>query len=126
MMGASEMSLKNPMDTSLGDLGDAFEAAHDDAVDEHAHGGADDDEHDDDRGDDRPLPPHPELPVGEGPDHADRTVGEVEDAGGGVGDHQAAGRDGVDRGQHQAEDRELDQVAHATTSSPSRPGRSRP
>ena len=46
---------------------------------------------------DGPVPPLPELPEQVGEDHPDGTVGEVEDAGGVVGDHQAGGTDGVDR-----------------------------
>ncbi len=46
------------------------------------------------------------LPVGEGEEAADGGVGEVEDAGGGVGDDQAAGEDGVDAAEGDADDEE--------------------
>ena len=54
-----------------------------------------------------------QLEVGEGGQHADGAVGEVEDAGDRVGEHQAHGRDGVDAAEHQPEERELEELGHA-------------
>jgi len=54
---------------------------------------------------DRPPPADGELPVGERRQHASRAVGEVEHAGGGVGQHQPAADHRVDRGGAQADDR---------------------
>ncbi len=58
------------------------------------------------------VPAHRELPVDERHEHADGAVRDVEDARGRVRHHQAAGRDGVGRAQHQADDRVLEKCVH--------------
>ena len=77
--------------------GASREPAHDRPLDEHAERGR---QHEQDRRPSatgaRPPPLDVELPVGEGAEHPDRAMGEVEDARGGVGEHQAARRQGED------------------------------
>ena len=51
-----------------------------------------------------------ELPVHERRDHPEGAVGEVEDAGGRVGEDEAGGGDGVDAAGGDAEDRELQEL----------------
>ena len=58
------------------------------------------------------VPALPQLPEQVGQDHADGAVGEVEDAGGVVGDHQAGGTDGVDRPSDDAGDQQTEELAH--------------
>jgi hypothetical protein len=59
-----------------------------------------------------PAAVDPQVVVDERRHHPDGTVGEVEHAGHGVGEHQAHGRDGVDAAQHEAEQGELQQLGH--------------
>jgi hypothetical protein len=71
------------------------------------------DEEDDGEGErDRPAPADGELPVGEGREHPGRAVGEVEDAGRGVRDHQAGADHGVDGGGAEADRREGQELIH--------------
>ena len=51
-----------------------------DAVDQRAEQGGEDEQHDEERDRCGPAPREPELPVGERGEHADRALGEVEDA----------------------------------------------
>ena len=85
--------------------------AHEDALDQRAHERRGD-EHGEDQGNEGLDPPvHLELPEHVGEEHADRALGEVEDARGGVGDHQTGGGDGVHRSVGDAHDQpEQDRV----------------
>ena len=62
------------------------------------------------------VPAHGELPVDEGHEHAHGPVGDVEDARGGVGDDEAAGRHGVGRAEDDADDGELEELVHRRAS----------
>ena len=62
----------------------------------------------------------PQLPIGEGGDHADRALGEVEDARGVVRHHQADGQEAVDRAEDDAEDGEREEDAHVRHHVPNR------
>ena len=70
------------------------------------------------RQDERHRSGHPpgeaELPVREGHEHADRTVREVEDAGGRVREDESAGDDRVDGRQRQADNGEDQELVHGT------------
>ena len=54
----------------------------------------------------------PKFPVRERGDHRHRTVGEVEDARRRVGDDEPAGRDEVDAGEREPEDRVTQELGH--------------
>ena len=66
----------------------------------------------------RPVLVLPQLPVRERGHHAHRALGEIEDAGGVVGHDQADGQEAVDGTEHDAEDREGEEVLTPFTSSP--------
>ena len=93
-------------------LGRLVQVAHDEDVDEHAEERRqhEDDEHHGERH--RPVVLDRELPVGEGGDHADGAVGEVEDPRRHVGDDEAGGRQGVDAPDDDADDREAEERRH--------------
>ena len=74
--------------------------------------GAMHEDHDDDRRHTGTPQATLHLPVGERGHHPERPVGEVEDARGGVGDHQPDGRDGVDGGRRQPGDGEGEELVH--------------
>ena len=74
-----------------------------------------DEEDERDGEEERPVPVLPELPVREGRHHPHRPLGEVEDAGGLVGHHQAGGQDAVDGTGHDPENREGEEDAHSLT-----------
>ncbi len=73
----------------------------------------------------RPAPVDAQLPVHEREEHPDGAVGEVEDARGDVGDDEPGGRDGVDRGDGDAEDQEREERlqvhAHPPVATPGHP-----
>ena len=68
--------------------------------------GREHEQHHDERRAARPAHREAELPVAERAEHADRAVGEIEDASGRVGEHQSARADRVDGAEREAGDRE--------------------
>ena len=97
-------------DDQLGHLGHVLEPADDDPLDGGAEQRGDDAEHHEQGDRRRPAPLDPQLPVDEGGQHPEGAVGEVEDARGGVGHDEAAGRDRVDGGRDEPEDRERQEL----------------
>ena len=93
-------------------LGRVDESAHDPALDPHAERRCDDEHDRGERERDRPSPIDVQLPVAEGAQHRDRAVGEVEDAGGGVGEDEPARRQREDRGGGQPENGVAEEVLH--------------
>ena len=89
-----------------------MQVAHDQDVDQHAEEGRED-EQDERQGEDGgPARVDGELPIGEGGDHADRPVGEVEDARGDVRDDEAGGSQRVDASDDDADDGERQECRH--------------
>ena len=95
--------------------GRAVQRSHQHCLDEEPEGGRDHEEHEHQRHDRVDVPALPQLPEHEGRDHADRTVGEVEDARGRVGDDQPGCDQRIDAARDQTDDSEGQPLGHGIT-----------
>ena len=99
-------------DDELHRLGRVLQPAHDHGFEQHAEQRGEDHEHHEERDRRGPAPVEAQLPVREREQHPGRAVGEVEDAGRRVGEHETAGDDRVDRRDRQADNREGQELVH--------------
>ena len=107
------MNSSNEIEThELHGLGGVLQPPHDHGFEQHAEERGQDQQHHDEGDRGRPAPVEAQLPVGEREEHPGRAVGEVEDAGGRVRQHQAAGDHGEDRRDRQTDDREGQELIH--------------
>ena len=98
--------------------GGPVQAAHQDPLHQRTGDRGAHDQDDQERHQHRHLVGRDQLPVAERRHHSHRALGEVEDARGGVGHHQAGGGDGVPGSEHDPEDGVLQEVAHRSTPVP--------
>jgi hypothetical protein len=94
------------------DLGCVVEPTHHADLDQHSQRWCEDEQHDGEGGERGQPPLLVELPVGERAEHADRAVGEVEDAGRGVGEHEADSRHREDGRRAQPDHRGGEELIH--------------